>query len=508
MPDRPTRPRAWLIFFASWALFAALSALWSLATPIAASPDEPAHLVKAAAVVRGQFITPENEHGSIVEVPRYIAWTHAMTCPAFNDEVTADCIEPVEGDPAELVTATTTAGRYNPVYYLLVGWPSLIVGQEWGVYAMRIVSGVLVSSFLAAALAVLASWTRRLAPVIGFGAGVTPMVLFLSGSVNPNGLEIAATLAAFVAVVAVILRPDPHLLATRAALVAVAGALAANARAISPVWLAIALLVPLLLVTREQRRPLLRSRAVLIAAAVVVVATIGSLIWLRATSSVSTVAGSGGEAPEVPYAGASFVEGLALMGLRFAQHLQEMIGVFGWLDTGSPAEVYALWGLLFGSLVVWTLALARGRSLAFAATLLVAVPVVPAVIQAAFITNGGWIWQGRYALPVLVIAMLGLGIVLADAAGELAWRTQAILGGIAAIIWAFCHVLAFTTALQRYAVGAGVGWLDMLRNPDWQPPGGLLPLLLAFAALTIGTAVLGWRLAVPRREELALTRVG
>ncbi len=498
MPTPPARPRAWVVFLVTWALFTVLSALWAIATPPGASPDEPAHMVKAASVVRGAFNNAAGDRGSEVDVPQYVAWTHAQTCPAFRPDVTAACIEEPPGDDDRIVDSTTTAGRYNPVYYLLVGWPTLLIPDAWGIYAMRIVSAAIVSVFLALTATILAGWSRRMMPVIAFGAGVTPMMLFLTGSVNPNALEVAGTLAAFTAIAAVILRPDPALLAQRATIAAVAAVFAANTRAISPLWVAIAVLLPLLLASRDQLRTLIRSRPVIIAAGVIAAGAAAALLWLRLTNTVSTSTVAGGEAPDVPYAGSSPLFGIALMLLRFGQHLNEMIGVFGWLDTGLPVEVYALWGLLFGSLVVWAIALLRGRALAFALAAIALVPIVPALIQGAFITSGGWIWQGRYALPVLVVALLGLGLVLAGATRSLSARTAGILTGLAAAIWVACHVLAYITSMQRYSVGAGVSWWDMLVAPEWQPPGGIVPLLTLFALVTAGAGALGWRFALPR----------
>lgn len=498
MPARPASPRAWVVFLVSWSLFTALAALWALATPFGASPDEPAHLIKAASVVRGAFNNADAGSGSQVEVPQYLAWTHAQTCTAFDSTVTAACIQDPPGDDAVIVDATTTAGRYNPVYYAMVGWPSLIFTDGAGIYAMRILSGAIASVFLALTVTVIGGWSRRALPTVALGAAVTPMLLFLSGSVNPNALEVTATLAAFVGVFAVIARPDPALLAGRATIVAVAGVIAANTRAISPIWVAIAVLVPLLLASRDQLRALVRTRAVLVAAAAVAVGALAALLWLRLTNTVSTADEAGGEAQEVPYAGSSPLFGIGLMALRFGQHLREMIGVFGWLDTAAPPEVYALWGLFFGSLAVAAVAVLRDRSLTTAIVLIVAVPVVPALIQGAFITSGGWIWQGRYALPVLVVALVGAGALLADSFESLPSRTVTITVIVAAVIWAACHVLSFTAALQRYSVGANGSWLDMLSSPQWQPPGGLVPLVLAFAALAFGSAAVGTRFALGR----------
>ena len=43
----------WLWFLA----FAAISVVWSLSTAMMGAPDEPAHAIKAVAVVRGEFGT-------------------------------------------------------------------------------------------------------------------------------------------------------------------------------------------------------------------------------------------------------------------------------------------------------------------------------------------------------------------------------------------------------------------------------------------------------------------
>lgn len=108
-------------FFASWILLSVIAVLWSLATPLAAVPDEPAHVMKAAFVVRGEFIGRLSSFGSYVDLPRYVHWTNLQACYARQPDVSADCIKDVPGNPWTTVLTTTTAGLYNPVYYVLVG---------------------------------------------------------------------------------------------------------------------------------------------------------------------------------------------------------------------------------------------------------------------------------------------------------------------------------------------------------------------------------------------------
>ena len=44
--------RVWIVAFLA---FFSLTAAWALASPLTAVPDEPSHMIKAAATVRGQL---------------------------------------------------------------------------------------------------------------------------------------------------------------------------------------------------------------------------------------------------------------------------------------------------------------------------------------------------------------------------------------------------------------------------------------------------------------------
>src|SRR5690242_13260238 len=151
----------WRPLLVVWALLSALCACWALATPIAGSPDEPAHLIRAASVVRGEWVGTPSPAGHVVTVPHYIAQTARMTCVAFHYERTADCVThgpdaaPPLTDPAALTTAPTTAGLYNPLYYVIVGWPALLVHDAAGTYATRVASGTPTSPIPALGFAVL-----------------------------------------------------------------------------------------------------------------------------------------------------------------------------------------------------------------------------------------------------------------------------------------------------------------------------------------------------------------
>lgn len=490
------------VFLVSWALLSSLSVLWAIATPIAAAPDEPAHMVKAASVALGEYSGAFGPDGTEVDVPQYIAWTHAQTCTANNDEVTADCAPPVPGDPDRVVGSATTAGLYNPLYYLLVGWPTLLDGDSSGVYAMRIVSAVIASAFLALTVMMVSTWRNRALPLVALGAGVTPMVVFLSGTVNPNSVEITATLAAFTAVLGVIVKPDRSLLTQRAVIAAVAGAVAANMRGLSPLWLAVAVLAPLLLSSRADLRALAKTAQIRVAAGVIAAAAVFGTIWVLGSNSLAAHVDPTTSATQVPYYGASPVTGFLLMIVKLGGQLREMVGVFGWMDTAAPIEAYIVFTLLIGGLVAGGLVIARGRDLRFIIVLGAAFIVLPALAQAYFIRGGGFIWQGRYSLPLLVILVLGVATMLSArfAAAQPQTRRVLIIGVWSA--WGLAQAYTFAIVLHRYAVGVGGSWPDMFIKPDWAPPGGIVVCLAGFILIAAATSVLAarhtLRLPLPR----------
>lgn len=189
-------PARWVLAFV---VFTLLSWSWSLATPLFGSPDEPAHVIKAAAVARGQLLPPRGSGPvPVVRVPVVFEKSPAYpACFAFRPDTTADCSIEFTG-PASEAGVGTPAGRYPPLYYALVGLPSRAFPSAVGVYLMRFVSGLVCAGFLAGAVTAAAAANRLRPLVIGVAVATTPMVLFLSGMVNPNSLEIAAALCLWV----------------------------------------------------------------------------------------------------------------------------------------------------------------------------------------------------------------------------------------------------------------------------------------------------------------------
>jgi hypothetical protein len=101
-PPPTTRARASVLrWLGVGGLVFGLGALWSLAVPLMASPDEPSHVVRAAAVARGELFGTVNEVdqslgrpgvGTLVRLPSDFAAALALpNCFEFERDQPADC---------------------------------------------------------------------------------------------------------------------------------------------------------------------------------------------------------------------------------------------------------------------------------------------------------------------------------------------------------------------------------------------------------------------------------
>lgn len=484
----PSTFRAPLVRFG--AVFAALlaaSLLWAFGSPLSSVPDEPSHAIKAAAVVRGQLtgeFAPGNP-GLEVQVPQWVADAHLMTCYAFQPDVTPGCQADGLGISNELVTSSTTAGKYNPLYYALVGWPSLLFADQGGFYAMRIVSAILSCLFLAGAIAPLLAGARTRFTAAATLVTVTPMVLFLTGSLNPNALEVATVACLIVHLVAALRVPATQRMPlSHVVWVAVAGSLLANTRAASLMWLLVAAVVAVLLVGWRAVPTLIRRPSVLVGIAAIGIATAASLAWTLGVGALESKPFEG--------AGMSVAAGLLVMLERTFDYTLGVVGYFGWVDTPAPSIVLLLWGAVVAVLVAIALAIGRGRTRIAVVVAAGAYVLVPAISQALAVPEIGFIWQGRYNLALFVILMFAAGTAI-DAV-PLSWSPLTVrFVRIGIVLLSGAQAYAWLWAMRRYVSGLGLAhpWTNMIRDPGWQPPLGWITW---FALTLLVFGVIAWRL--------------
>ena len=197
-PPAATRPLPHVraaLFWAPFAVFALLGVLWSLASPVFSVPDENAHATKAIAQVRGQVVgytLPDVRH-IVVDLPEGYAYSQDTLCYATHAEVSAGCAPEFGSDGQPWFN--TWVGAYNPLYYYLVGWPSLLFDGDAAIIGMRIASSLLGAGLLAWAFLVAASGARSRWMPLGVAFAAAPMSMYLIGAVNPNGAELAAAAA-------------------------------------------------------------------------------------------------------------------------------------------------------------------------------------------------------------------------------------------------------------------------------------------------------------------------
>ncbi|AMB57837.1 hypothetical protein AWU67_01980 [Microterricola viridarii] len=451
-----------------------------------ASPDEPAHIIKAAAVAQGEWLGQRSEQSGVVEVavPRGLASAQEWACTAHDSSQPASCLPNFVSD-GKLTPTVTSAGLYNPVYYALVGWPSLLTDDpRLAVYGMRVVSAVLVSFFFAVTMTALLTFRRPFIAGIATLTVLTPTVFFLTGAVNPNALEVA-TGAALLSVLLLLVRgPELRSPAVAVAVVAVSGALLANTRGLSPLWMASIALIAIVGAPWPRLRALL-ARPAAWAALAALAAGVGFAVWWLLYSgtlgSMGSFSGAGAVTPV-----RAFVT--MLVDRAFDPGL---IGLFGWLDTPAPEITFVLWSFLSLGLVLAAAIVARGRDIAALLMALAMFFLIPPAMQAASIEASGYIWQGRYTLIAFAALAVTCAVILmqADPAVRLERRVQrkALILVVALVTAVQAYTLLFTT--KRYAVGIDGWWGDFLHAAHWYPPLGpftwVIALVLGLAAIAV-----------------------
>jgi hypothetical protein len=181
--------------------------------------------------------------------------------------------------------------------------------------------------------------------------------------------------------------------------------------------------------------------------------------------------------------------------LRVPGLAQQMVGVFGWLDTNSPEVTYVLWAAGVGTLVLLGLAGSAGLPRAALVGAIVLTVVVPIAAEVPGANTYGFAWQGRYTLP-LAVGVPILGALAAALGGSLARWADIRLTASLAILLGLAQFFAFWWMLLRYQVGAGHS-LNPLQG-SWHPPGGSLFILIAYGVGLLSWGVLAsiaWRLA-------------
>jgi hypothetical protein len=492
------------VFLCFGLLFFSIFVVWGLATPLMALPDEPVHAIRAVALDRsGELIGtatagPGNAN-TVVTVPELYGHLGVIPgCYADHVAVTAACA-PADTGTSAPEKIDIYVGRYPPLYYAIVGLPSVVTISPTGVRLMRVFSSALAAILLALAVTSIVAWSRTRLLLAGVALAATPQLFFLGGGINPSGFEVSAAICLWCSLLVLALerRDDPPigLIIT----VALSASALVLARPLSPFWeVCIGLTVAVLAGWRAVV-DLLRRRAVQVALALVALCGVMALAWIFGAHSLDHLP-TGGYVPAHESDVSIFLNALG----ETAVLLRSAVGDFGWLDTNSPLLTYVVWGIglaFVGGLA--TLAGRRRENWALA-TLIVASIIIPVVIIAEPARRYGFAGQGRDFLPLTVGVPL-VAAVLAARSPLVARYGRRIVTTVAVLV-ASGQVFAFGEALRRNAVGLR-GPINFLDGP-WRPPGGALLLTVLDVLEWIAFAGVLWWLAVPPAATTAGSAAG
>lgn len=454
---------AWRTGWWSGVFFLAGAVAWLLASPIGSIPDEPSHFVRAAAVVRGQIDLPPSVARPGVEeasVPAYVDDVFGRTCYASRPELTAECDVTPTREPNETVHSVTTAGLNAPIFYAVVGLPSKVLSGDAALLSMRAMSALwcaLVWGWAFAALMRVSS-SRFLA--LGSLLAATPMLQYLAGSVNPNGVEAVGALAVFAGLVAMTRSAPGAVGCGSPALVVMGAVMVSSARTVGLLWIPIAVGAALAMAERHRVAELMRSRSTWMVAGLSALPAIASVSWFLSQSDDS--------APGPIAAPMTAFEAVRLVAEHSLSYARGYVGLFGWLDTPLPALAYVAYGAVALTLGGLALVASSGARRGAVAALVVLLIVLPVGLQGALAPSVGFIWQGRYLLAVVVLAAVASVLVLERWVHE--DRVAFPLVGASGAIIALVSWGAFVLAMRRYTVGLGHPVLEIFGETPWQPP--------------------------------------
>ncbi len=465
-----------------------LVVLWSLATPRGGVPDDSASLITAAAVVRGEFggplvQTPAGTAESTRVPGGIVALRDVADCLEGNDTLPNQCAPPPALPNVELSTVTQF-NRYPPLSYLLVGWPTLFLTGNAAYWAATLVAAIINSLLLGLALWLLLTYLPSRLAVIGWLTALTPQVLYLAGSINASGFEIATAIAAWsgLLTLATISDPPDRLVGCTVGCTL----MFMVTRPLSPAWVVLAIVISAIVAGRERVRALAGMRSVRIGAAVLMLGAAIALAWLVAVGRPILL--PVGPPPTPVSASQAF---RAVLGADRGA----LIGQIGLFEIYFlPSPIWTIWLGLFGIVCIGGAALASRRAMWCAALLAVLIVVVPLAVGVLEYNRYGFPWQGKDGTPFSVGLPLLAAIMIPRRL--LAVRAARRIWDFALGCFAACAVLTFVVVLHRYTNGANGPWT--LNHFGWQPLGGVYLLTISFTLAVVRGTLLVDRWTRPR----------
>jgi Predicted membrane protein (DUF2142) len=438
--------------------FAIIGCTWAFSIARYGGPDEPAHIIRAAAVAQGDLLG--KPVAGFEEGYRQVTVSNALAsgdpaCFRHDESTTADCAiaVPATGE----IAVATSAGIAPPWYYAIVGIFARVLSDGDGVLAYRMAAVLLGAAILGYAVA----RGRRYGGSTWLIVAFTPSAWFLLGVVGTSGIEIALVMLAVVEAVGRFhSRSQPGSLLR--VVLPLSMCLLLRPAALIDVAMVALVLIPTL------SRPVTK-RTVITIAGPLAAAGFASLAWSRWTGLVvddQRTADTNSLATALDQ---------SLRGIPTTIH--QAIGALGWNEFYAPVITQVVWiaSLMVAIGCVVFRSPARWWHAWWHAWWIVAALLLPTIIEVALHRRIGAIWQGRYS-----IAFAMGGVLYAAQQRPPARR---VLGGLV-IAAAGAEVIVLWHTLRRYMVGLDGSFT--MQHPAWRPP--LNPWLL----LAVNAAAIAW----------------
>lgn len=432
----------WLTFTAAVVI---IGWTWAVGVARYGGPDEPAHVIRAAAVghgdLRGEVATGYEPGYRKVRVAAPLT-TGDPACFRHSPTTTADCA--VVSNPPGEIDVATSAGGAPPWYYLVVGVIVRVVSSGRTVLASRMAAVLWCAAILGLALLRAGRHAR-----VWLLAAMTAPGWFLLGVVGTSGIEVALVLLALLEATRRFDRPA----AVEWVTVPLAVCLVMRPAAAVDV-----VLVGLFLIGTV--RPLDWRSGVRLA---LPLALAGSLtLWWNRWLDVPVT--DRRTADSHPFATAL---NKSVHGIPTTIH--QAIGALGWNEFFAPALAQASWLLALVVAVWWA------RSLRWHLLWASCGLVLPTIAELLVHRRIGEVWQGRYSIPFAIG-----GVLYAARVASPPRRLLRALLVSACIV----EVATFHWTLRRYMVGMH-GSLIM-SDARWTP------LVNAWLLIAVNAATMLW----------------
>ena len=373
-----------------------LQAAWILTIPPFRGIDEFDHVYRAAAVARGDWrvgINAEDGRGQLVAVPESIVRGAHDQCEQLSSMGPDNCSGTGHAPDGRLLVASA-AGAYHPAFYWVVGTVALPFDGAGALYAMRIAAALLCFLFMA-----LGAWAIAKIPgrwsLAAYVLAATPVFIYSTTVVAPNGLEMSAGLATWAALLALTSGQDEATESRLLWLAICSSVVLGILRQLGPIFIILILVtVAVSDWTRLWSIVKRRGRTVLLGATLVGASVAWQAAWLLGGSG----SGLGGDGdPE---------RSTHLKPINLLVWQAQAIGAFPYRDQFASPVVYPVVGTLVIILVLAGVRFSRGRDRAALLLALCVALIFPPLFTLATISSVGDIWQGRYLLAY------GVGFVL------------------------------------------------------------------------------------------------